>query len=419
MKKFWRICVIYFMSLVLLAGCVKKFDAADYIEAILDLSIKGDREKAEKYLDNPDDIEEIEKEIFEAYEKGIDLQMAELPEAARQEWKDLILDIVKESKYTVGEAEKKEDSYEMDVTVEPIAGVFENLETPIREGFRSYLESSKADILNGTITEEEADNAVYKIVFDAIRENMGNIYYTDPQTFPVSVKAGDEFSFTGIEDVGAAVIDYTALDVLDVWKIWQEEAGFDAAGFVEASLDMITKGDTESIKKYLTDPEEISQDQYMQFWDEIFGGMGSEMGVSEEAVSEWKDMFQAILSETRYTVGEAQQVGDDYIVEVTFEPIAGIFDGMGAQIEEEMLAYAEANAGAIADGTITEADIYSEAFKIMARGAKANMDKIYYADPQTATIHVEKGAEGYDVSEADAQNLFEWMVDTSGIENIL
>ena len=86
-----------------------------------------------------------------------------------------MLDILKESKYTVGEAEKTKDGYEMQVEVEPITGVFDDLEAPTRERMAAYAKENKEKILDGTIPPEEADDEVSRTYISAVRENMENI----------------------------------------------------------------------------------------------------------------------------------------------------------------------------------------------------------------------------------------------------
>lgn len=242
MKKIISLWGLCFLMLVLLAGCRKRFDPSGYIQAVLDLSIKGDEEPVKKYVKDTKDIQELKEETMEQWDSSMEAEFegADVSEAIQQEWKELMLDILKESKYTVGEAEKTKDGYEMQVEVEPITGVFDDLEAPTRERMAAYAKENKEKILDGTIPPEEADDEVsvepitgvfdgyvgviedaaqeimngtsietniYDVAFRNLAktatENMNNLSYAEPQTAIVHVSEAEDGSYEASdEDLG-------------------------------------------------------------------------------------------------------------------------------------------------------------------------------------------------------------------------
>lgn len=419
MKKTAGLGALCIMALVLFVGCKKSFDASDYVKAVLDLDIKGDAGPIKKYAQDQEDLEEMKADSAKEWEKMAEgwFDGFDLSEETQQEWQGLLADILKNAKYTVREAEETEKGYRVKVDVEPISGIFEDLETPVKEGCASYYNAHKEGVMDGTTPEGEIDEGVCKVFFDVVREKMEGLTYADAQTVTVEIETEDEQSVSGLEEVGAHLIDLTKLDGFNLWGIWRETVGFDAAGFVRATLDLSTKGDIDAIKAYLADPDEVTQDYYQQYWDELFSEIYDEVGLSDEMMDRLQGMYMEILGKTRYTVGEAVEAGEhSYTVDVAVEPVAGIFDGLWEAIEGEMTAYAQANVEGIANGTVTDTDIYNASIDMLMEAARKNMDNAYYKEAQTVTVGVEEEEGSYEISEEDLEKVYGVMVDTSGLD---
>lgn len=414
MKKIISLWGLFFLMLVLLAGCRKRFDPSGYIQAVLDLSIKGDEEPVKKYVKDTKDIQELKEETMEQWDSSMkaEFEGADVSEAIQQEWKELMLDILKESRYTVEEAEKTEDGYEMQVEVEPITGVFDDLEAPTRERMAAYAKENKEKILDGTIPPEEADDEVSRTYISAVRENMENISYGAPQTVTVEmIVDGEEISFTGTEEVGALMVDISGVGGFDLWEAWREEAGFGPAGYVKALLDMYTQGSTDMLRAFFNDVDEISPDFHSQYWDEAVRNECAAYGLSEDVIADMQEMYKKLVKRTKYTVGEAQKEGDGYTVEVSVEPITGVFDGYVGVIEDA--------AQEIMDGTSTETNIYDVAFRNLAKTAAENMDNLSYAEPQTDIVQVAEAEDGiYEASDEDLGNVFGQMIAMPDMESL-
>lgn len=419
MKKIAGIGALCVLALVLFVGCKKAFDASDYVKAVLDLDIKGDTEPIKKYAQDQEELEKMKaasakgwEEMAESWSDGLDLS-----EESQQEWQGLLSDIMKNAKYTVGEAEETEKGYRVKVDVEPISGIFEDLETPVKEGCVSYYNAHKDGVMDGTTPEGEIDEGVCKVFFDVVRDKMEGLTYADAQTVTVEIETEEDLSVSGLEEVGAHLIDLSKFDGLDLRGIWRETAGLDAAGFVKATLDLSTKGDIDAIKAYLEDPDEVTQDYYQQYWDELFSEIYDEVGLSDEVMGRLREMYMEMLGKTRYTVGEAVETGEhSYTVEVAVEPVAGIFDGLWEVMQGEITAYAQANAEGIASGTITDTDIYNASIDMLMEAARKNMDHVYYKEAQTVAVSVEEDEGSYELSEEDMVKVYGLMLDTSELD---
>lgn len=411
-----------FLITIALTGCAGSFDVSDYMKALLDASFKNDTELLEEYTDDPQEIEEIKS----GFSKGVEeeLKNSDLPEDVQQECKELMLDIIKNAKYTVGESEETEDGYKIPIDVEPISGIFDDLEVPVKEDCEAYWGSIKEDLYNGSVTRADIEDNVYKIFFDNVRENMENISYKDAQTITVELTE-DEDGVTLKEpealgrSLGETLINPSEFEGFDLWETWEEASGSDAAGCVEAMLDLITKGDLNKIKIFLEDPDEITEEYYQQLFSEGLGSAFEGQMVSEEAQQGLEDLYKKLLTKTRYTVGETKKVSDDYTVDVSIEPVVGAFTGLDESLRSEITAYAEANVEGIANGTITETDISNVVISLLIKIVDGNIDHTYYGDVQTVTVNVTSGEEGYDIPDEDMGRIWDVLIDTSGLDGLL
>ena len=122
-------------------------------------------------------------------------------------------------------------------------------------------------------------------------------------------------------------------------------------------------------------------------------------------------MYKKLVKKTKYTVGEAKKEGDGYTVEVSVEPITGVFDGYVGVIEDA--------AQEIMNGTSTETNIYDVAFRNLAKTAAENMNNLSYAESQTAIVHVSEAEDGsYEASDEDLGNVFGQMIAMPDMESL-
>ncbi len=422
MKKRMAMGACFLLTFVF-SGCGLFFDASDFVEACLDLGVKQDASRIEEYIDDPQEIEEMKGSMSKQWDEMLETQFkgTDVPEDVQQEYRDLILDLLKNAKYTAVEDEKTKDGYEVQVDIEPITGVFANLETPVREACAAYFEENKEDIRSGLVTQENVEDAVYQIFFDVLREKMENLTYGDKRTVTVDFAVNDdkEFDVHGAEEAGEQLVDFSGSEDFNLWDVWWDVIGMNAAGYVEAALDIGTKGSTDTFVAYLGDAGESLQEEYSQYVSESIRQAFGDAEVSEEAMQELEEAMRELLKKARYTVGEAKETKDGYAVDVSVETVLGAFGGLKESMENELMAYGQANAEGIANGTVTDADINSAIYSILAKIVKENIGKAQYAEPQTVTVNVEKAEDGYELSEEDMEKVSELLIDYTGMEELL
>ena len=188
------------LAAAVLGGCGGSFDASAYVKALMDNSYKGDStEFVEQKVGTKEQAEQL-------YEEGIDTEMSaitqsvQLSDELQSEFKDVLKDVFKNVKYTVGEATKKDDSYEVEVKYQKM-----NVFAPAMESFNAaseaYVTEMTEKAANGedTPSGEEINEQVYVMLKDAIKEAMGSVTYGDEESTIVHIELKDK-TWTPNED---------------------------------------------------------------------------------------------------------------------------------------------------------------------------------------------------------------------------
>ena len=177
---------------VLVGACGKPFDASGYVKALLDNSYKGD--SAEFVAQKVGTKQQAE----ELYNQGIDTEMksltsqANVSEELQGEFREVLQNIFKNVKYTVGEAAKKDDSYEVEVKYQKMK-IFE----PAIESFNT----TSQDNINGITekpengeespSEEELNEEIFTLLKDALINAMDNVSFGDEESTVIHVELKD------------------------------------------------------------------------------------------------------------------------------------------------------------------------------------------------------------------------------------
>ena len=99
---------------------------------------------------------------------------------------------------------------------------------------------------------------------------------------------------------------------------------FDAAGYVTACLDLLTKGETEQYMKLTDRTKEQAEQDYEDNIDSMMEGMG-EVGLSDELTENYRTLYKDIYKKAKYTVTGAEKMKDKdgYTVTVEVEQMTG------------------------------------------------------------------------------------------------
>lgn len=199
MKRKIRAIVVCVVLCSMLAACGKKLDASGYLQAMLDLSYKGDSAAyVEMGLGTAEEADSL-------FERGIDSEMSffkeklNMSEELEADFRNLFKEIYGKAKYTVGEAKKQKDgSYVVEITYERLK-VFEPALTSYNEKIASLPETWAA--LETAPTQEEMLEDMTEILRDALRESIEGAAYEAQETLTIRIELIDNVYTPNSQDV--------------------------------------------------------------------------------------------------------------------------------------------------------------------------------------------------------------------------
>lgn len=210
-----RIILIAAVIVVLVAGAaagaylyMNRFDAGEYVRAVLDVSYKN---KTDKYVEITGIPEEEAAQIFEdnlnATMKGF--ETSSMPEALLPQYRELFSELAKRVSYTVGQPVKKEAGiYEVTVKVKPVT-LFPDTYGTFQEKAQEYADQVTNSVMNGAEMpgEEEMQNQIYQIYYDVLKSHVDSgMLYGEAKDVVLRVKKEGSREFT---------IDQEDMDELD------------------------------------------------------------------------------------------------------------------------------------------------------------------------------------------------------------
>lgn len=197
-KKAAAAAVILIIS-IMITSCGPKLDAKAYLQAMLDLSYKGDSAKyVEMELGTAEDAALV-------FERGIDAEMAyfenrlNMSDGLKNDFRELFKEMYSKAKYTVGDAKKQEDgSYTVEILYErmklfeqAIALYDKNVEA-LPEKWAGFEESPSQD----EMLEDMAE-----VLRDALRTSIENVEYDKPGTLTIKISLVDNVYTPDTTDV--------------------------------------------------------------------------------------------------------------------------------------------------------------------------------------------------------------------------
>lgn len=189
-------------------------------------------------------------------------------------------------------------------------------------------------------------------------------------------------------------------------------AQFDAAGYTQAVLDAATKAEFDKYIELTNSSTEDAQAEY----DEVLESFLAEfeaVSISDELLANYKQLFVDLLAKTKYTVGEAEKDGKNFLVPLTIEPLI-IYEGFNAEVEEATAAFQEeVMAEYNESGEMpSEDEIYERSFQLIYDIMSARLASATYGEPQTITVTVSQNSDGlWGISDSDYKNMVSLLVD--------
>lgn len=177
-------------------------------------------------------------------------------------------------------------------------------------------------------------------------------------------------------------------------------AGFtaeEAQAYVQSALDAAYKADFDEYVKQTDSTKEQAEEMYQQTLDNVLTEMGlEEAGVSEELAGQYRDLAPDLLALAKYEVTGAEEEGDGFAVQVSYQPFTGDSD-LDAKLESVMTELASSMTEVPSEEEINEL-VYSELLKIF----QTIVEEPTYGEEADFTIHVDKGSDNaYSINEED------------------
>ncbi|MDE7267040.1 MAG: hypothetical protein K2N89_06205 [Lachnospiraceae bacterium] len=185
----------------LLTACGAKLDMRAYLQAMLDLSYKGD---STDYVNL--ELGTVE-EADAVFERGIDSEMSafkeklQISESLEEDFRTLFKEIYAKADYTVGEAARQPDgSYTVEITYARMK-VFEPMFAIYEEKIEALPEAWA--VLSENPSQEEMREDMNEALRDALRESMDHVEYAEPETLTIRISLVDNRYTPNSQDVEA------------------------------------------------------------------------------------------------------------------------------------------------------------------------------------------------------------------------
>ena len=197
--KMAAVMLVAVLALGLLGGCGVSFDASAYIKALLDNSYKDDSTEfvAQKVG--------TAEEASSLYQQGIESELTALlagntvSDELQDEYRQVLKDIFKAVKYTVGDAEKQDDgSYVVTVNYEQMQIFGAAMDAYMVKVEEMTDEWTQADELP---SDEEMYEQIYATLKDCLKEALSNATYADEASATVRVEIVDNTYTPNNDDI--------------------------------------------------------------------------------------------------------------------------------------------------------------------------------------------------------------------------
>lgn len=183
------IALLAIFCMVVCVGCVS-FDTSGYVKAILDNCLKGESAALVEYTKSSE--EEVSARYEEQIKANLDgiLVNATVSDELKEEYRSFVIDLLKQTKYEVGESTKNQDGT-YSVSVKTYTLQLEVL-TAMQEKNEAYINELQEAGANGEEipSNEEITENQYRITLDCLKEGLANATYSDAidNTITISIE---------------------------------------------------------------------------------------------------------------------------------------------------------------------------------------------------------------------------------------
>lgn len=189
-------------------------------------------------------------------------------------------------------------------------------------------------------------------------------------------------------------------------------AKFDAAAYLQATLDNSYKNDSSGLVKLKLGTAEEAAKIYEEGIDTEIDAFLQGFNVSEELEQEFRNAFKDMFSKVKYTVGAAEKQKDgSYNVKVTYEKMV-IF----APMMEDYLASVMSLQGDPTVASLPQDQQMEKLLELMKDSLKVAMGAITYEEPAELTIRIELKDKLYTPNKNDLAKLEMSLFDMDAVQ---
>ena len=194
---------------------------------------------------------------------------------------------------------------------------------------------------------------------------------------------------------------------------------FDATGYTQAVLDLITRGETEAYEGFADTSEEEARQQYEAVISSYMQEFDS-LGFSDELTEKFRSYIPDLMKKTKYTIQEAKEQEDgNFEVGVEVEPvkmIGGVEEELKQKLQEYITKVQEQilnNQAAPTDEEMTEA-----AGEMLYECLSQVLEDPQYGEKSMITVHVQESKKDnvWEIPSEDIDALVTALIDTTGTE---
>ena len=172
------------LAMVFTTACGSSFDASSYITAFMDMLTQGDvSQYAQLTKQSEEDAGKDYQEMLDAMKEAFDQDG--VTEETKQKVVDVYVQVLKKAKYTVHDAEKTDEGYDVTVDIEPITGLYDGLMDEITGEMDAAIESGEMTLDN-----------MYDWIFSKMAEKMegrvDSLSYGETQSVTLTIVKGDD-----------------------------------------------------------------------------------------------------------------------------------------------------------------------------------------------------------------------------------
>lgn len=184
-----------------------------------------------------------------------------------------------------------------------------------------------------------------------------------------------------------------------------EAAEFRAAAYVDARLDLLTRGETAEYMKVAKCTEAEAVTDYKENIENMINAMNG-LGISDGLLDGYRELYKNLYSNAQYEVKDAKKMedGDSYMVTVEICPMTGIFTGLVEELSEEF--------GAQATADMPEEEQYELMYRLMLDKLNARLEAVEYMEAQTIEVEVISQDGTYEITGEGYARLDEALLDT-------